>query len=156
MASHSPTPAWRWCEVYTDKLPKSTSSVSSPSPVAGRTWDSILTHKCVFVCLCVVCLNVKSFCIPHNLYQTNFCICFKLLATRKGSPSTMSRQRQGQTGLAESPQYRVTEIGLKTRARLMLSHKATETRVRIRFVLKAQTRAKMGPNRDGSWTWNFL
>ena len=40
----------------------------------------------------------------------------------------------------------VTETGLKTRARLRLSHKATKTLARLRFVLKAQTRAKMGSN----------
>ena len=41
----------------------------------------------------------------------------------------------------------VTETGLKTQARLRLSHKAAETQARLRFVLKAQTRAKMGTNR---------
>ena len=46
------------------------------------------------------------------------------------------------------PGTEVTAAELKTRARLRLSHKATETRARLRFVLKAQTRAKMGPNRN--------
>ena len=45
------------------------------------------------------------------------------------------------------PDTEVTETGLKTQARLRLSHRAAETRARLRFVLKAQTRAKMGPNR---------
>ena len=41
----------------------------------------------------------------------------------------------------------VTETGLKTQARLRLSpHKAAETRARLGFVLKAQTRTKMGHN----------
>jgi hypothetical protein len=42
----------------------------------------------------------------------------------------------------------VTETGLQTRARLRLSHEAAETQARLGFVLKAQTRAKMGPNND--------
>ena len=48
--------------------------------------------------------------------------------------------------LLSHPDMEVTETGLKTQARLRLSHKATETRARLRFVLKAQTRTKMGPN----------
>ena len=51
--------------------------------------------------------------------------------------------------LLSHPNMEVTETGLKTRARLRLSHKAAETRARLGFVLKAQTRAKMGPN---TWT----
>ena len=46
--------------------------------------------------------------------------------------------------LLSHPDREVTETGLKTRARLRLSHKATKTLARLRFVLKAQTRAKMG------------
>jgi hypothetical protein len=45
----------------------------------------------------------------------------------------------------------VTETGLKTRARLRLSHKAAETRARLGFVFKAQTRAKWGPTILASW-----
>jgi hypothetical protein len=40
----------------------------------------------------------------------------------------------------------VTKTGLKTQAKLRLSHKAEETGAKFRFVLKAKTRAKMGPN----------
>ena len=48
--------------------------------------------------------------------------------------------------MLSDPHTEVTEIGLKTQARLTLSHKATETPARLGFVLKAQTRAKTGPN----------
>ena len=57
----------------------------------------------------------------------------------------MEGQRQSQAGLAESSQYHmeVTETG---HFRIRLSHKAEETPARLRFVLKAQGRARMGPN----------
>jgi hypothetical protein len=48
--------------------------------------------------------------------------------------------------LLSHPDMEVTETGLKTWARLRLSHKASETWARLGFVLKAQTRAKMELN----------
>jgi hypothetical protein len=56
--------------------------------------------------------------------------------------SKRQRQRQGQTGLLSHPDTEVTEIGLKTGARLGFVLKA-QTRAKM----GVQTRAKMGPNR---------
>jgi hypothetical protein len=50
----------------------------------------------------------------------------------------------------------VTAAELKTRARLRLSQKASETRAKLRFVLKVQTRAKMGPNNKVLVFWFFF
>jgi hypothetical protein len=44
------------------------------------------------------------------------------------------------------PDTEVTKTGLKSRARLRLFHKAADALARLGFVLKEQTRAKMGPN----------
>jgi hypothetical protein len=71
--------------------------------------------------------------------------------TDRANGKALHQQWQGRGGakqvLLSHPDKEVTETGHKTRARLRLSHEATETRGRLRFVLKAQTRTKIGPNK---------
>ena len=70
--------------------------------------------------------------------------------TDRANGKALHQQRQGRGRakqvLLSHPDMEVTETGLKTGARLWLSHKAAETQARLRFVLKVQTRGKMGPN----------
>ena len=72
--------------------------------------------------------------------------------TDKANVKAIHQQKQGRGRakqiLLTHPGMEVTETGLKTQARLKLSHKATETQARLRFVLKVQTWAKMGLNKS--------
>jgi hypothetical protein len=71
--------------------------------------------------------------------------------TDRANGKALHQQRRGRGKakqvLLSHPDMEVTETGFKTQARLRLSpNKATETRARLGFVLKAQTRTKMGHN----------
>ena len=65
----------------------------------------------------------------------------------QSSTSAMAGQRQGQTGLAESSNTEVTETGLKTRARLRLSHMAAETEPVSGLSLRPEPEPKWGATR---------
>ena len=70
--------------------------------------------------------------------------------TDRANLKALHQQRQGRGRtkqvLLTHPNMEETKAGLKTRARIKLSHKAVETLARLRFVLKAETRGKMVAN----------
>ena len=71
--------------------------------------------------------------------------------TDRANGKALHQQRQGRGRTKHALlSHSDMEAGLKTQVSLGLSHNAAETRARLGFILKAQTRAKMGPN--SKWT----
>jgi hypothetical protein len=71
--------------------------------------------------------------------------------TDRANGEALHQQRWGRGRvkqvLLSHPNTEVTGTGLRTLARLRPSHKDAEIGVWLRFVLKAQTRSQMVPNR---------